>query len=598
MQGSDLGRYTAARGVIIAFFVLVGGGGQASAQPSLKDVIDRVTNASQDEGPAAEPAHTSGDEHKRETPRGAIEGFLQATAAGDFERAAEFLFLGRLPQGYTKEDGPLLARQLKVVLDKTLWIDLAGLSRRPEGKVEEGVPAYRDRIGRIKAEKGTVDIFLQRVRTDSGTQVWKFSSVTVAEIPGLYAEFGYGPLGDLLPPFFFDVEVLGLELWQLIGLPCLVVAAYLTGFVLVSVLLFILRRFPSAAVRRSADLAGGPMRLLVSVGAFSLGRHLLNLSLFVSGIVRAVEQAFVIVAVTWIFLRLVDGLAQLLMNRLIERGQANVTPLLPPGRRVAQIVLVSIAFIVMLDNFGFNVTTLIAGLGVGGIAVALAAQKSIENLFGGLTLYGDRPVAVGDFCRFGDTVGTIEEIGLRSTRVRTLERTIVSVPNAEFCNLYLENFARRDKFWYHPTIGVRYETTPEQLRCILVEIREMLYAHPSVDADPARVRFTRFGAYSLDIEIFAYVRAADYSQYLGVVEDLNLRIMDIVSACGSSFAFPSQTTYVESGEPLDREAAQQAEARVKGWRDRKALYLPDFPPERIKELKGTLPFPPPGAPER
>jgi MscS family membrane protein len=284
------------------------------------------------------------------------------------------------------------------------------------------------------------------------------------------------------------------------------------------------------------------------------------------------------------------------MNRLIERGQANVAPLLPPGRRVAQLVLVAIAALVMLDNFGFNVTTLIAGLGVGGIAVALAAQKSIENLFGGLTLYADRPVAVGDFCRFGDTVGTVEEIGLRSTRIRTLERTVVSVPNAEFSNLFLDNFTRRDKFWYHPTIGLRYETTPDQLRCILVAIREMLYAHPNVDPDPARVRFTQFSAYSLDLEIFAYVRAADYAKYLGVAEDLNLRIMDIVSEAGSSFAFPSQTTYVETGQPLDAELAQQATGRVREWREKKALYLPDFPPQQIDELKGTLKFPPEGAP--
>lgn len=578
-------------GVIAALTVTT-----AVAQPSLKDVIDRVTNGSSEKAAAAEPVEKSADEYNRDTPRGAVEGFLNAAAAGDFDRAAEFLFLGRLPQGYTIADGPTLARQLKVVLDKTLWIDLASLSRNPEGKPEEGLPAYRDRVGRIKTLNGSVDVLLQRVRTDSGVQIWKFSSLTVAQIPALYAEFGYGPLGDVLPPFFFEYEILGLELWQLIGLPALVVVAYLVGLVLATVILFILRRFPIGAVNRLAELARGPLRLILSIAVFSMGRQLLNLSLFVSGIVRAIEQAFLIVAMTWVFLRLLDVAAQFLMNRLIERGQANVTPLLPPGRRVAQLVLVAIAVVVMLDNFGFNVTTLIAGLGVGGIAVALAAQKSIENLFGGLTLYADRPVAVGDFCRFGDTVGTVEKIGLRSTRVRTLERTVVSVPNAEFANLFLDNFTRRDKFWYHPTIGLRYETTPDQLRCILVAIREMLYAHPNVDPDPARVRFTKFSAYSLDLEIFAYVRAADYAKFLGVAEDLNLRIMDIVSEAGSSFAFPSQTTYVENGQPLDEELAQQATGRVQEWRQKKTLYLPDFPPQQINELKGTLKFPPEGAP--
>jgi MscS family membrane protein len=323
----------------------------------------------------------------------------------------------------------------------------------------------------------------------------------------------------------------------------------------------------------------------------------LTLPLSLRGVVHSLEQALLIIAVTWIFIRLLDVLSHMLMDRMIQRGQVSVTPLLPPGRRVAQILLVFVAFLVMLDNFGFDVTTLVAGLGVGGIAVALAAQKSIENLFGGVTLYADRPVRVGDFCRFGDIVGTVEEIGLRSTRVRTLDRTVVSVPNAEFANLHLDNFTRRDKFWYHPRIGLRYETTPDQIRYVLIAVREMLYAHPNVDPDPARIRFTNFGAYSLDLDIFAYVKAVDYSEYLGVAEDLNLRIMDVVKEAGSSFAFPSQTTYVENGEPLSPEVAEAIGAKVAEWRDKNCLYIPKFPEDRISELKATLDFPPPGSPD-
>lgn len=566
------------------------------AQPSLKQVLESVADPSDAQDQPPPKAEIPDDELDRGTPRGAVEGFLRAASEGDFERATEYLFLGRLPADFTERDGPTLARQLKVVLDKTLWVDVGNLSRRPEGKLEDGLPAYRDRVGRIKTTDGEVDVLVQRVRTDAGMRIWKFSSATVQRIPALYEEFGYGPLGAVLPPFLFEVEVLGLQLWQLIGLPGLVVIAYLVGLVLASVVLFFLRRFPGAGIRRLADLAAGPLRMIIAVGVFSAGRQSLNLSLFAAGVVGAIEQGFIIVAVTWMFLRVLELSAQVLMSTLIERGQASVTPLLPPGRRVAQILLVFVAGIVMLDNFGFDVTTLIAGLGVGGIAIALAAQKSIENLFGGVTLYADRPIGVGDFCRFGDKVGIVEEIGLRSTRIRTLDRTVISVPNAEFSNLYLENFSQRDKFWYHPTIGLRYETTPEQLRYILVAIREMLYAHPNVDPDPARVRFTAFNAYSLDLEIFAYVRAGDFSQYLSVAEDLNLRIMEIVAEAGSSFAFPSQTTYIENGESLNDERVQSVEAQVKEWRKKKALYLPDFPPERIDELKGTLSFPPEGSP--
>jgi MscS family membrane protein len=294
-------------------------------------------------------------------------------------------------------------------------------------------------------------------------------------------------------------------------------------------------------------------------------------------------------------MRLLDLAEEVVKEHLIRRGQVSATSLLPPGRRTAKVIVIGIAAIALLDNFGFNVTALVAGLGIGGIAVALAAQKSIENLFGGITLYVDQPVHVGDFCRYGDKIGTVEDVGLRSTRVRTLDRTVVSIPNAEFSNVQLENFAKRDRIWYHPRIGLRYETTPGQIRYLLIEIRKMLCAHPKVNPDPARIRFAGFGAYSLDLDIFAYVDVEDYGEFLEVAEDLNLRIMDIVEQAGSSFAFPSQTTYVETGAGLNAELARTAEAEVEKWREQSALYLPKSPQEEIAELNDTLDYPPKGS---
>jgi MscS family membrane protein len=276
-------------------------------------------------------------------------------------------------------------------------------------------------------------------------------------------------------------------------------------------------------------------------------------------------------------------------------GKVTALPLLPVARRTAQILITTLAGVAMLHSFGINVITVLAGLGVGGLAVALAAQKTVENFIGGITLYVDQPVRVGEFCRFGGTLGTVEEVGLRSTRVRTLDRTVVSIPNAEFSNLQIENFARRERIWYHPTISLRYETTPDQIRYVLVQIRRMLYAHPKVDSASARVRFVGFGGSSLDLEVFSYVNESDYGAYLEVAEDLNLRVMDIVAEAGSSFAFPSQTTYLEQGLGLDRDRARAAEAKVTEWRERQELCLPRFPPEKIAELESTLDWPPDGS---
>jgi MscS family membrane protein len=219
----------------------------------------------------------------------------------------------------------------------------------------------------------------------------------------------------------------------------------------------------------------------------------------------------------------------------------------------------------------------------------------VENFIGGITLYADQPVRVGELCRFGGTLGTVEEVGLRSTRVRTRDRTVVTIPNGEFANLQIENFARRDRIRYHPTLGLRYETSPEQIRYVLVEVRRLLYAHPKVDSASARVRFVGFGSSSLDLEVSSYVTVTDAGEYLEIAEDLNLRIMDIIAAAGSGFAFPSQTTYVEKGSGLDPDRARAAEAQVQAWRARGELYLPRVPPEKIAEIENTLAYPAAGS---
>jgi MscS family membrane protein len=292
---------------------------------------------------------------------------------------------------------------------------------------------------------------------------------------------------------------------------------------------------------------------------------------------------------------IVDLFRDYIRGRLARR-QANAAVLLMgPIANAVKIAIILIAAIVWLDNLGFKVTTLLAGLGLGGLAVALAAQKSIENLIACLTLYGSAPVRIGDFCRYGDKIGVVEEIGLRATKIRSLDHTTVHIPNAAFVEIQLENFASREKIWFHPTLRLRVDTSADQLRYILVEIRKLLYAHPRVDNDPARIRFTGFGQASLDLEVFAYIRTPDYGESLEIAEDLNLRIMDIIKDAGSAIAIPAQTIFSEEGKFTDREAARAAEAKVKEWREANSVYLPRFSVKAINELNGTVEYPPKGS---
>lgn len=247
------------------------------------------------------------------------------------------------------------------------------------------------------------------------------------------------------------------------------------------------------------------------------------------------------------------------------------------------------------DFLGLQIGPILAGLGIGGIAVALAARQTVENIIGGLTLFADKPVKVGDLCKFGPELGFVEEIGLRSTRLRKLDDTLVSVPNAQFSQLELENRSRRRKFLYQTVLQFRYETKVDQLRFLLIRLREMTLAHPKTIQDKSRIRFLGFGSHSLDVEVFVYVRAADWPESLTVQEDINFRIMDIVKESGAGFAFPSTTAYIaKDGEP-DEKAIRKAEESVALWKSEGRLAFPNHTRDDISALKGTLDFPPEGS---
>jgi MscS family membrane protein len=209
-----------------------------------------------------------------------------------------------------------------------------------------------------------------------------------------------------------------------------------------------------------------------------------------------------------------------------------------------------LTFAAVLSEWGYNTTTLLAGLGIGGVALALAAQKTIENLFGSVSVISDRPVSVGDFCKFGDRVGTVEDIGLRSTRIRTLDRTLVTVPNGSFSAMTLENFDRRDKMLFHVTLNLKRDTTPDQVRTLLQSITKLLKDHPKVETGGLPVRFVGIGAYSLDIEIFAYIRTLDGDEFMTIQQDLFLSIMDAVESAGTALALPTQATIAYPAQPV------------------------------------------------
>lgn len=248
-------------------------------------------------------------------------------------------------------------------------------------------------------------------------------------------------------------------------------------------------------------------------------------------------------------------------------------------------------------EFGIGITPIIAGLGVGGLAVALAIRPTLENIMGGFVLFADKPVRVGEFCSFDDMKGTVEEIGLRSTRLRGLDRTVITVPNADFAQMKIVNFTRRDMNLFQCRIGLRYETTPDQLRFVAAKIRKLLIQHDKVSPDPARVRLDEFGDSAYLLDVFAFVTAADWNEFLAIKEDLNLRIAEIVRQSGTGFAFPSQTVYYTRDGGIDTARSDATEAEVRQWREENRLPFPDYDFAERAEMADTLPFPPEGSPD-
>jgi MscS family membrane protein len=323
------------------------------------------------------------------------------------------------------------------------------------------------------------------------------------------------------------------------------------------------------------------------------GSSLIGLPLLARYFWTRVASVLIIIAVTWLALRVIGIVADLATLRLQRIGRTDQIALARLLRRLSAVTAVTVAALALLYLANVNLTAALAGLGIGGIAIAFAAQKTLENLFGGILIISDQPVHVGDFCRVGEYMGTVEDIGLRSTRIRTLDRTLVSVPNGQMAASNVENFGAREKVWFHPTIGVRYETTADQLRFLLAEMRRLLYSHPRVEAESARVRLVRFGNSSLDIEIFAYVLTGDYATFLEIQEDLLLRIMELIEASGTSVAFPSHTTYFARDSGLDAAKSQSAAETVERWRRERELPFPNFAPERISKMRNSIEYPAP-----
>jgi len=303
----------------------------------------------------------------------------------------------------------------------------------------------------------------------------------------------------------------------------------------------------------------------------------------VASIIQIAATAIMFLAGAWIVWRIAPVLAEAIIATPKINTESIDAYLIRICMRLLGIVVAAGLLAVGASQLGLPVYGILAGLGVGGLAIALAAQPTVENLIGGLSLFADKPIRVGDVCRYGTEEGTVEAIGIRSTRLRGGDRTLTTMPNGVLSKMPLVNLSQRDQMLIRSVIGLRYETSPEQLRYLLVKIREALQRHPKIPPDLVRVRFVGFGASSLDIELFAYVKTTKGPEFLSVREELFLQVMDIVNESGTGFAFPSQTLYFGRDGGLDAKKTEAAEAQMRQWQKEGRLPITNASPEQTRE---------------
>ncbi len=440
------------------------------------------------------------------------------------------------------------------MLDRHLWVDMSLVSPSATGDTTDGLPAAVEQIGFVPGPGGVRQpVRLTRAIAD-GETLWRFSRATVSRVPTWYESLGHRWMLENLPPTLLRPGPLELLWWQWIALPLLVAIAVVVGAALGRLIRFVFGRivrrtrtdWDDAIVKR----LGPP--LTAALACIAIGVLLPWLGLYepaANAMYRALKAIFLLIFF-WGVWRTVDVVSDVVSRSLWAHGSAASRSLIPLGARITKIVILAMAAVASLSLLGYPVASLIAGLGLGGLALALAAQKTVENLFGAFSLGVDQPFRIGDFVKIEDFVGTVEVIGLRSTRFRTLDRTLITIPNGKLAEMRLESFSVRDRIRLATIIGLVYETTAAQMREVLAGFERVLRAHPKIWPDAVVVRFSAFSASSLDIEIMAWFETPDWGEFQLIRQEILLQFMDVVERAGTAFAFPTQTVHLAPASPI------------------------------------------------
>src|SRR5208282_2498353 len=404
------------------------------------------------------------------------------------------------------------------------------------------------------------DLELVRVTDPSAGKIWLISSDTLAKIPELYDQVQARQVETRLPQWLVKHDLAGMPVWQWLALLLMIPVAAGAGWLLLVVLQIPVRWWARrhGHTELESRSVSGPAWLLVGTAIHRILERYLGMPLLQRHYYYQFIEVASIIGANWILWRVIRWFLQRVRNRALARGHSGTGSLMLLGERIIKAVVVVMAIFLVLGVLGFNLSTALAGVGIGTLAVGFGAQQTIANLFGGVSVLGDEVIRVGDVCKFGDRTGTVEDIGLRSTRVRTEERTLLAIPNGTVATINVENLSRRDKILFKAILGLHLETSPDQLRKVLSEIRRVLESHGKIEKQTLRVRLVELASSAINVELLCYVLTRDFDEFAGVREELLLHIMNFVEESGTTLASPTQTLYLAGDSQLKTQKTESA----------------------------------------
>ena len=541
-------RLSRACGVILLLAFLLCSGFSASCAAQLPKAA-----------PSAPAKAESIDPLGRETPHSSVEGLLRSMAREDYATAARYL---QPTPGVNLIEAVKQAQTLRSYFEG----DLLLLSDEPKGTVEAGLPPGEERLGTVKLDGTTADLILVRVDDPAYGKIWLLSSESVAKIPQLHAlaKIERPTLAErLLPDALSEHHLLGMSIAQWIGWLLSIPVSWLIAW-----LLAFLVSLPKRVWNKLRNLShktiwetefGLPLKCILAIVIHGVFVYELRPPLLYREYYTRFLGVLLAGCLAWLISRSADRAFDHAVNRRRTQRKGGEAILILM-QRVNRIVLAIVAFIAALAFFGIDVKTTLAGLGIGGLAIALGAQKSLENLIGGVSLLMDKAVHIGDFCEIGGRLGTVEDIGLRSLRLRTLDQNLLVVPNAALAQMQFQNMKSRTKLLISQEFSLRIETSAKQLRAVLSEVQRMLNEHKAVEPGTSRIRVASFAGSAFGLELWAYINTSDWAEFTAIRQEIILKIAEIVEASGTRLAAPTRLAYLSTDAAIVAERANSVGA--------------------------------------